>query len=394
MKILFVHNRYKQGGGEDSVMDAEIKLLAEMGLLVFSALKDNNEIDSFKSKLQVFWEVAHSRQSLKWMREKIRQYEPDIVHIHNFFPLLTPSIYDACIDAGVPVVQTLHNYRTMCPGGLLMRDGKVCEKCIKGSAYQAVLHGCYRESAIGSLAVARMVAKHRSMGTWQHKVNRFIALTEFAKNKFIEAGFPEHKIAVKSNFVVDAGLSEDVNPNKAGALFVGRLSQEKGMETLLNAWRSLNVSLRVAGAGPLEGELANLTGDKVEALGMLNQDSVRKEMGQAAFLVMPSECYEGFPMVLVEAFSQGLPIIASRLGGMAEIVTDGVTGLHFEAGNANDLADKVRWMASHPEESRQMGRNARREYEEKYTPDKNYEILMDIYNQAIEDNKQILNLEP
>ncbi len=384
IKILFVHNEYQQAGGEDSVLASEIKLLSQNGHNVSLVLKENNSINSFHSKVNAFQDVVYSKRSKQWMSEQIAAYKPDVVHVHNFFPLLSPSIYDACIDTGVQVVQTLHNYRTMCPGALLMRDGVICEKCVTGSAYQAVKHACYRDSLIGTFAVARMIEKHRSLGTWHHKINCFIALTEFARNKFIEAGFPADKIVVKPNFAVDSALPEDeLAQGRVGALFVGRLSQEKGVSTLLNAWGKLDVSLRVAGSGPLENRLSNLGGNRVTALGMLDQKSVRKEMQQAAFLVMPSECYEGFPMVLVEAFSQGLPVIASRLGGMAEIIENGVTGLHFEAGNPTDLAEKVRWMTTHPEACLQMGINARNEYLAKYTPEKNYEMLMDIYDQVI-----------
>jgi len=383
MNILFVHNRYQQVGGEDSVLDSEIKLLSQNGHNVSLALKQNDSIDSFGGKVNAFLDVSYSKKSRQWMADQINAYNPDVVHVHNFFPLLSPSIYDACIDAGVPVVQTLHNYRTMCPGALLMRDGVICEKCVTGSAYQSVLHGCYKESVVGTFAVARMVEKHRALGTWEHKVNHFIALTKFARNKFIEAGFPENKVVVKPNFTVDNALSE-LDQNRAGALFVGRLSQEKGVATLLKAWKNLDILLRVAGTGPLEGTLSGLGNNNVKTLGMLGPDSVGKEMRQAAFLVMPSEWYETFGLVIIEAFSQGLPVVASRLGGMAEIIEDGETGLHFEAGNASDLADKVRWMNEHPEECRQMGRNARKVYEETYMPGKNYEMLMDVYQQAIE----------
>ena len=390
MKILFIHNEYQHKGGEDAVLDVEIKLLSDNGHKVSLALKKNDSINTFSSKVNAFLDVTYSKQSRQWMMDKIIQHKPDVVHVHNFFPLLSPSIYDACLEANVPVVQTLHNYRTMCPGALLMRGGEICEKCVTGSAYRSVLHGCYKKSVVGTFAVARMVEKHRALGTWQHKVNRFIVLTDFARNKFIEAGFPNNKIVVKPNFTTDSPLAEnEVNKTRIGALFVGRLSQEKGMATLLNAWNSIEMPLRIAGSGPLEGLLSDLAGNGVEALGMLDKQSVQKEMQQAAFLVMPSEWYEGFPMVLVEAFSQGLPVVASRLGGMAEIVEDGITGRHFEAGDADDLAKKVRWMNEHPEECRQMGRNARKEYVQKYTPERNHEMLIDIYQQAIDSVSEV-----
>ena len=386
MKILFVHNRYQQVGGEDAVCDAEMALLSMNRHSASLALHDNSAINSFPSRVKAFLDVTYSNKSRQWMRDEICKHKPDVVHVHNFFPLLSPSIYDACIESGIAVVQTLHNYRTICPGALLMRDGNICEDCMNGSAYLSVRHRCYRGSAIGTFAVARMVQKHRALGTWNSKVNRFIVLTEFARSKFISAGFPEDKILVKPNFSVDSQANENGgNQKRVGALFVGRISQEKGVTTLINAWRTLGIPLRVAGTGPLDHEVASLTGGVVTFLGMLDQNAVRKEMSRAAFLVMPSECYEGFPMVLVEAFSLGLPVVASRLGAMAEIVEDGITGLHFEAGNAKDLVHKVKWMQEHPAERHQMGRNARKAYEEKYTPERNYKILMNIYQEAIED---------
>ncbi len=387
MKILFVHNKYQHQGGEDTVLGAEMDLFSTQGHQVFLAKKENDSINSFFSKVKVFRDVTYSKQSKLWMIEELNKYNPDIVHVHNFFPLLSPSIYDACIEAKIPVIQTLHNYRTICPSALLMRDGIVCENCVKSSPFNAVIHKCYKDSLAGSFAVAKMVSHHRKIGTWNIKVNCFIALTQFAKEKFVDGGFPESKIQVKPNFVDDM-FSNDKNIIRNGALFVGRLSEEKGMATLLKAWNNINIPLRIAGTGPLEFDILQTSNQAIKALGSIDKETVIQEMSQAAFLVMPSECYEGFPMVLVEAFSQGLSVVASRLGGMAEIVEDGITGLHFEAGNAEDLAEKVQWLHDHPEERAQMGFNARKIYEQKYTPEKNYEILMDIYQQAIKDSQE------
>ena len=338
-------------------------------------------------KLKVFFTASYSRSSKKKLSKTLSEINPDIVHVHNFFPLLTPSIYDACFDIGVPVVQTLHNYRAICPGGLLLRDGHVCEKCIKGSAYQAVKYKCYKNSYLGSLSVANMVEKHRNSGTWEKKVTRFVALTEFAKSRFIMAGFPENKISIKSNFVFDFNKPKN-NKNliRSGVLFVGRLSQEKGIFTIIKAWKNLNIHLKIIGTGPLEKNIRESENNFIHLLGVNEQKFVRAEMSKAAFLIMPSDWYEGFPMVLVESFSQGLPIIVSGLGSLAEIVQDGFNGLHFEHGNANDLAEKVRWMIEHPDMCKKMGKNARTSYLEKYTPNKNYDELISLYKLAIKEN--------
>ena len=387
MKILLVHNIYQQSGGEDTVLGLEKEMLLDQGNDIFEYTVDNHTITGIKDKLVTALSVNYSYSAKKNLIKTLLEVRPDVVHVHNFFPLLTPSIYDACIERKVPVVQTLHNYRMMCPGALLMRGGHICEDCIEGSPYQAVIHGCYRESRVASFVLARMVQYHRRHRTWQNKVNRFIALTDFAKNKFIQAGFPENKIIVKPNFTIadECSVKQSKN-NMCCALFVGRISREKGIGTLLKAWKNISLHLSIIGDGPLLDEVRMSDIDSIDALGLISSNKVHIKMLQASFLVMPSEWYEGFPMVLVEAYSCGLPVIASRLGGMAEIVEDGVTGLHFEAGNAYDLAEKVRWMASHPDECKKMGENARKMYEKKYTAEINYKMLMQIYQDAIQDN--------
>ncbi len=229
-----------------------------------------------------------------------------------------------------------------------------------------------------------MINRHRGQGTWRTKVDRFIALTQFAKAKFGEAGFPPDKIAVKPNFVEDTGPQE-AESERNGALFVGRLSPEKGIGTLLTAWRDLDVPLRIAGDGPLLTAVRRTASPNVVPLGKLPPEAVNQEMTRAAFLVMPSDWYEGFPVTLAEAFCRGLPVIASRLGAMAEIVEDRVTGLHFAPGDAHDLAAKARWAADHPKEMRRMGANARRAYEAKYTPEVNFQQLVVIYEAAVQE---------
>jgi glycosyltransferase involved in cell wall biosynthesis len=270
-----------------------------------------------------------------------------------------------------------------------MREGKICELCVSGSPYQAARYGCYRGSKVGSLVVAHMVAQHREKQTWSNKVNRFIALTEFAKFKFVQAGFPEHKIAVKPNFVKLKPTEEiGTKQNQPYALFVGRLSEEKGIRTLVKAWEQLNnhqFLLKAAGDGPLMPLLNKHS--NIEALGFNDSFAIDQLMQKAAFLVVPSEWYEGFPMVLVEAFSHGLPVIASKLGSLAEIVTSNKTGLLFEPGNSNDLADKVRWLIANKEECSRMGNNAKSVYLANYTPEHNIHKLLDVYNKAISEKK-------
>lgn len=387
MKILVVHNRYQHAGGEDSVVSAEISLLSHYGHDVEVWSVDNNTLPGgLSGKVKVALSTCYSKTSLAAADKLLSSLKPDLVHVHNFFPQISPSIYDACSNVGVPVVQTLHNYRLICPGAFLMRDGKICEQCINGNPYQAALYGCYRNSQLGSLVVAHMVAQHRTLGTWNTKVNRFIALTEFAKSKFVQAGFPEYKICVKPNFV--AGSQSTESSGHAGrdtrqALYVGRLSPEKGIATLAEAWGGLaeDYVLKVAGSGELSNRFVGL--DKVELLGFQDSQAITGLMRRAGFLILPSEWYEGFPMVLLEAFANGLPVIASRIGSLAEVVQEGETGLLFEPGNSKELAQKARWLFEHPAEQVRMGLNAKRAYNEKYTAEINYTQLAAIYADVI-----------
>lgn len=383
MRVLQVHNYYQQSGGEDGVVEAERSMLAQNGWEVQQHVVHNDDIVTAFDQLKTAWRLVYSDGAKRALAEQLAARRPDVVHVHNFFPRLTPSVYDACLEAGIPVVQTLHNYRIVCPAALLLRDGAPCEDCLVGSPYQAVVHGCYRGSRAASFATARMVAYHRRKLTWQTKVSRLIALTRFAKSKFVESGIPEHCIAVKPNSVPDSGYTPG-GVDRKGALFVGRLSEEKGIAALLAAWRDLDVPLRIAGGGPLEALVAQVEHAAVTVLGRIPPPAVGREMTEAAFLIIPSIWYEGFPMTIVEAFSRGLPVLCSGIGGMAEIVEDGVTGLHFEPGNPVDLAAKVRWAAEHEGEMQRMGKRAREIYEQNYTPDINYRLLNGLYRDVID----------
>jgi len=371
-------------GGEDTVVNNEKEMIKSNGHDVFLYLVSNVQINSFKKKLTTTSNVAYSIIQKKLFYKKLRQIKPDIVHVHNFFPILSPSIYDACIDFGVPVVQTLHNYRIICPGAFLLRKNKICELCVKGSVCNAILHRCYRNSFIASLSASWMVYYHRQKKTWTNKVDQFIALSTFSQKKFVEARFPADKIIVKPNFIKIKYNFHRMYVRKSNVLFIGRLSHEKGIETLLKAWKELTITLKIAGTGPFLKTIQDLNSKTIIPLGHINQKQVTIEMAKASFLIMPSEWYETFGLVIVEAFAHGLPVVASNIGGMSEIVENNITGLHFEPGNPKDLAEKVLWMHTHPDECKRMGENARKTYEQKYTPEKNYEMLMDIYQKTIE----------
>lgn len=397
MRILLLHNRYQQPGGEDSAFEAEKRLLLDAGHRVVEYSRHNDEIASYG-----LWQKATLAPRTLWAWDSYREVralldreKPDIAHFHNIFPLISPAAYDACRGANVPVIQSLHNYRLLCPSAVLMRAGRVCEDCLgQGFPGPGLLHACYRGSRTASVAVAAMLGAHKVFRTWTEKADVLVALTEFARQKFIEGGLPARKIVVKPNFVYPdpwnlkrdwptANRKSAVEPY---ALFVGRLSPEKGLRTLVAAWKRLNISipLRIVGDGPLRCELAAaVNGSKsVSFEGHLPRDKVLEALVGARFLVFPSEWYEGLPLTIVEAFACGVPVIASRLGTMAEIVEDGETGLQFTPGDPENLAAKVEWAWTHPRAMEEMGRAARAEYEAKYTAKRNYQMLIGIYRKA------------
>ncbi|MBW4630349.1 MAG: glycosyltransferase family 4 protein [Iphinoe sp. HA4291-MV1] len=391
MKILIAHNRYQYVGGEDVVVQAERTLLESYGHNVLLWEVNNDSIVGMQGKIKAALSAVYSLTSREQIKEKISHFRPDIVHIHNFFPLLSPAVYDACQDAKIPIVQTLHNYRLGCPKAMPFRDGKICEDCIgKVVPWSGVVHGCYRGSWVQSASVATMLTFHTFRGTWQNRVDAYIALTNFHKDKMVQAGLPKDKIHIKPNFVPAPKFQSETSKLKNYALFVGRLSQEKGVAMLIDAYAQSNLSipLKIVGDGPLDEVLRQQVqtkglGENITFLGRQNKATVLELMYNAKFLIFPSIWYEGFPLAIAEAFACGLPVIAPKLGSMAEIVEDGLTGLHFEAGNSLDLAAKINWAITHPEVLDTMEINARCTYESKYTPEANYKQLMEIYNQVI-----------
>ena len=381
MNILVVHNFYKQAGGEDAVVDNEVELLRSHGHSVTLFGVNNDAIQGVWRRISALLGVVYNFRSKCALVKMLKDLRPDVVHVHNFFPLLSPSIFDACHEVGIPSVLTLHNYRILCPTAILYHDGKIDERSLHGHCWWTVPARVYRNSFVGSIGAACMVEFHRWRGTWETKVDRFIALTEFAKRKFVEGGLPAEKVEVKPN-ATRVDLKLPFNAKRHGALFVGRLSQEKGIEVLIDAWQAIEYPLRVAGTGPM-GNFLDRAGDALMPLGSLTPKSVRSEMEKAAFLVMPSVWYETFGMVIIEAFAAGLPVIASNHGSMSEIVEEGETGLLFRAGDSLDLAAKVRWAVAHPDEMQKMGANARRVYEQKYTAEANYCSLMRVYEAVL-----------
>lgn len=379
VRVLVAHNAYQQRGGEDAVVEAELLLLRARGHPVELYQRHNDELRELGA-LAAARDTIWSSRTEADLKRLLAEFRPDVVHAHNTFALISPSVYEAVARARVPVVQTLHNFRLLCLPATFLRNGQVCEDCLGRFPWRGVLHRCYHGSAPQSAVLAAMIGVHRALGTYQKKVSRYIALTEFSRSKFIAGGLPGERIAVKSNFVDVPALVE--GRPRSGALFVGRLSPEKGTQVLARAAaKGLPAVIDVVGVGPELSFLEGVPG--LRLLGWLNQGAVYARMREASYLVVPSLCYETFALTVVEAFANGLPVIASRLGVLAELIRDGATGLLFEAGNADDLGRKMAWAEAHPGHMARMGRTARHEYEMKYTPDRNYKALMSIYGAAI-----------
>ena len=384
MRILSIHSRYQIRGGEDECREAEEHLLREMGHVV-EVYEDRNERVQQLHPMRVAVRSVWSREAYRNVKQRLSENSFDAVHVQNFLPLISPSVYYAAKAKKVPVVQTLHNYRLLCPNGLFFRQGQVCEDCIGMKvAWPGVQHGCYRESRAASATVATMLSMHHSLGTWNQLVDVYIALTQFARQKFIEGGLPADKIAIKPNFVhPDPGMGE----GRGGyALFVGRLSVEKGLDTLLAAWEQLDgkIPLKIIGDGPLASEVVAATKkfDYIQWLGRLSVEEVYQVMGEAMMLIFPSKWYETFGRVAVEAFAKGTPVIAAKIGAIAELVEHGHTGLHFCPADPQDLAAQVEWAIAHPHELSRMRYQARQEFESKYTAMENYRRLAEIYQMA------------
>ena len=389
MKIVMVHNTYREAGGEDVVFENEKRLLQRNGHIVIPYVRSNLDLKDtfFPDRIAIATQMIWSSKARNGLAAILDAESPDIVHVHNTFMAISPSIYSACSARNIPVVQTLHNFRLLCPAGNFFRDGIICHECVTQSLLQSVRHACYRNSRGATAGVALMLAFHRALDTWRGSVTRFIALTEFARRKFVDAGFPLHSLVVKPNFA-DHDPGERVGPGTY-ALFVGRLLENKGLRVLLNAWKQLpeQYPLHIVGDGPDRSTLQaqarewQLTG--VTFRGRLSHQEVIEAVKGARFVIVPSVLYEGFPMCIVESFACGTPVLCSRLGGLAEIVQDHMTGLHFSPGDSLDLAAKVEWAWNRPLELSQMGRAARARYETEYTAEKNYSLLMEIYEQAL-----------
>ncbi len=392
MKVLVLHTKYRYAGGEDAVVDSEIALLRRYGVEVHD-VQLSNEASGLPGAVQLGRESAWSEPSYRLVKKLCADWRPDVVHVHNFWMRLSPSVHTACREAGIPVVQTLHNFRLLCLRGDFLRDGKVCTDCLGEGPWRGVLHRCYRDSFLASAAVARMIARHRSLETWDRQVDSFIALSSHSRSKFIAGGLDPAKISVKPNFVDDL---QGAGRGRASAshtiVYVGRLAPEKGLDTLLEAWKAASPArgeLVIIGDGPLRADLEaqarslGLDPERVRFLGPLRLSRVLEEMAAARAVVIPSLCFENCPRSVLEAYCSGRPVLTSRIGALDEFVHDWQTGLKFQPGDPADLGASLSTILSDPDLADRLGARAREEYLAHYTPARNFSMLAAVYDSVL-----------
>ncbi|TWU60611.1 Glycogen synthase [Rubripirellula tenax] len=391
MRILVAHNSHKIPGGEQRVFESEVELLREAGHEVFLLNPHNDELDGRK-QLSIAAETVWNRRIVRQINQLIPKIRPDVAHFHNVFPVLSPAVFSAVKRAKVSTVWTLHNYRLICPGMLLMRDGKPCEECVgKRFAFPAIRHRCYRNSLPATTVIAATLSVHRGIRTWRDDVDRFLVPSEFARRKLTAGGVPEAKLTVKPNFV----SGEPGVGGGAGGyfLFVGRLSEEKGVHCLLNAWLRLKnpLPLKILGSGELPSDLRDAIArlDNVEFLGSRSAEEVMQMMADARATIVPSICYETFGLVVTESFSVGTPVIASDIGAIGELIDHGKNGLKFAPGDPQALASAVETFVSM--EQQPLRSEARLCYERDFRAATNLKLLENVYHEVMQANGQIVS---
>ncbi len=384
MHVLLAHNTYLQPGGEDVAFRADVSLLREHGHDVRAHLMHNEEIAAMGS-IELARKTLWNAQTSSKLAEMIGRHRPDVIHLHNTFPLLSPSVAATGRALGVPVVQTLHNYRLICPNAQLSRDGHSCSDCLgRFAPWPGVVHGCYRGSRSATSVVLLSVIEQRLLRRMGRSAHLYIALTETARQQFIGEGFQPDRIVVRSNFLVtDPGEGDG---SGGYALFAGRLSPEKGVRTLLDAWSRVDkpITLKIAGDGPLRSAVAAAAEaiPSIDYLGWQDRNEIIDLLKGASVLIVPSVWSEGMPQVVVESFAVGTPVIASRLGALHEMIHDGETGVHFTPGDPADLARAVRHLITNQGLLATMRGAARQNFEQRYTADRAYARLIEIYKSA------------
>lgn len=394
LNCLFLHNYYQNSGGEDVSTAAEIEILRQAGHQVQLLEWHNNSIAAMSKseKLALFWRSTWNLKAQTRVQEKLQEMQADLLHVQNFFPLASPSVYTAARTLDIPVVQHLRNFRLGCLNAYLYRQGQVCEDCVGQNPWRGVVRRCYRGSLPASVSLWQMLTYHRRRNTWNKDVDAFITPSYFAAKKLIEIGIPAEKIYVKPNFVNDPLKYDNIPPlpEQPTFLFAGRLSAEKGVMGLLKAWQMVDKSdwrLVIVGDGPEKLSLQAFCQEhnllNVYFMGRMALSKLIVLIQGSTILLVPSQWYETFGRVVIEAFACGRAVICSNLGALAELVSDSENGFLVESGNAQMWAEHILWCGANPTSVRQMGQNGRILYLEKFTPEKNYRELISIYKQIL-----------
>lgn len=383
MKILFIHNKYSFTSGEEIMLQKIIDLLEYNGHEVQAFFKNSMDIPNMRfGKIRSLLNGFYSLSSIREIRQVLKNYQPDLVQIQNLYPRISPSVLPVIKSFNVPIVMRLSNYRLICPNGLLFSNGVVCEKCRSGKEFWCLVRNC-EGSLFKSFGYATRNWFARKMRFYLDNVTLYYAQTNFQKRYLVDEGFAGDKISVIPN-MVDGDAVRKESPLGDYVAYVGRVSPEKGASTFVEASDKCgNITFKLAGEYKRMPGLVSCATGNVEFLGYLNKEALAKVYKGCRIFVMPSICYEGFPGVLIEAMLHARPVICSRIGGIPEIVEDGVTGLLFAAGNADDLAEKIQHLWERPGLCRKMGKAGREKVLREYSPLKYYERLMAVYGNAI-----------
>jgi glycosyltransferase involved in cell wall biosynthesis len=396
VKILIVHNYYGSSApsGENIVVDEEFNLLKrnEHNVDIYSSHSDNILNTGIIGKLIGGISTIYNPVSAYKLSRYVDKYKPDIVHVHNTFPLISNSIFSA-IAAKTTVVLTLHNYRLICPAAIPLRNGRVCTLCIDSkNPFYSLKYRCYKNSIITTLPLALNVYKNHKFGTWSKYVHAFIAFTEFQKNILANGGLPKDKIMIKPNFYSGNPEYLDLENRKNQIVYVGRLSEEKGVGSLIKAWKILGTNapkLIIVGEGPLFADYKELSiNTNIEFTGKLPPKLAHEIIKNSKLLILPSECFEGFPMVIREAFAYGTPVAVSDIGPLPSIVKHGQNGVVFKTSDISAIVNVIKNTFYDNISLRNMSIGARKSFDELYNEKTNHKILLNIYETAINNKKR------
>jgi glycosyltransferase involved in cell wall biosynthesis len=388
MKILVVHDRYQQAGGENAAVDAQVELLRQQGNEVILYQRDNQEIEeySFFQKFRFFFSTFYSFRTVREIRQLVRRERPDIAHVHNVFPLISPSVYRILKIEKIPIIQTIHNFRFLCPNGLFFTRGQICEACKMGHYGNAIRWKCYRGNFLLSLLYAVTICLHRKIGTFDFP-SAFIIVNPYTRQKLLETQFTDgDKIHYIPNFVQPQEKFYEVS-HQAGIVYLGRLSAEKGVDDLLTCQNLLpDLKFTIAGVGPDEErlrEIAKAGTGHVEFIGYVSGEKKNELIQQALAFVIPSKWYEQMPIVFLEVLASGKPLIVPDMGGWNSLVIDGENGFLYKPGDVSDLAEKIKLLLNNPGLVEKMGDSARIIYHKNYSPEVHYSKLIAIYQETI-----------